>query len=121
MTHFEAYLLTRLDTLSGFFVIISVISAICFIGNIFLYLDQWDEDKKSKIKPTIKYFALSMLTSGIFVVSIPSKKEMAFIYIAPAIVNNQDFQKTVKQLPELSNLGMQYLNDILKEKIADKK
>ena len=42
---------------------------------------------------------------------------MAFIYIAPAIVNNKDIQETFKQMPELTNLGLEYLKETLKEKI----
>ena len=44
---------------------------------------------------------------------------MAFIYIAPAIVNNKDVQKTIQKIPEFSGLGLEYINELLKTKIDE--
>ena len=57
--------------------------------------------------------------SFIIATLIPTSKEMAFIYIAPAIVNNTDVQKTIQKIPELSGLGLEYINELLKTKIEE--
>lgn len=113
MTHFDAYLLTRLDSLNSFFALMVVGG---LFGAFFAFLFDSDEsDKVIKVLLIIFFFGIVGKTLT------PSSKEAAFIYIAPAIVNNEDLQKTVKQLPELSNLGMEYLNGLLKKEIKEGK
>ncbi len=127
MTYFEAYLLTRLDALNVlgrgclfFGIMISLMAFIVYCAN-----QDPDDDKEVIMKTIIQKifkFSIPVLLLGIFLATFtPTTKEAAFIYIAPAIVNNEDLQKTVKQLPELSNLGMEYLNGLLKKEIKEGK
>lgn len=113
MTYFQAYLLTRLDDLRdlGFFLIVGA------LGHILLW--KISEEKDAKPFAITAYIALFF---GIIISIItPTTKQAAFIYIAPAIVNNQDIQKTIKKLPELSGLGLEYLSEVLKQEIKDNK
>lgn len=50
---------------------------------------------------------------------LPTTKQAAFIWIAPQIVENGAVKDTVKNIPELTKLGTDYLKELLKEKIND--
>ena len=74
------------------------------------------------IKKTILFFIIPVVClSCLLKTLIPTTKEMAFIYIAPAIVNNKDVQKTIQKIPELSGLGLEYLTETLKGEINEVK
>ena len=105
MTLFEAYILTSFS-----FIIIVIL---CLYRAIVLE----DKDSVDKLRKIIFFIFLPVfMLSSLFLILMPSSKEMAFIYIAPAIVNNKDFQKTIQKIPELSGLGLEYLTETLKGK-----
>lgn len=122
MTYFEIYLLTRLDEIQGTASVLAWLAVIyaLIITSLSFAIEDSDSELRLKFRKNlhIKFTQIIFIISCALSIIVPTTKEAAFIYIAPAIVNNQDLQKTVKQLPELSNLGMQYLNDILKQKIS---
>ena len=134
MTYFQAYLLTRLDPFlalfSGLATIVLILIIINFIAQLMalvMRVESYGEaatKNNSLCKKVASYFKI---TVPLFIVIltikslIPTTKEAAFIYVAPAIVNNQDLQKTIKKLPELSGLGLEYLGEILKQEIKDAK
>ena len=51
---------------------------------------------------------------------LPTTKQAAFIWIAPQIVENGAVKDTVKNIPELTKLGTEYLKELLKEKVNDR-
>ena len=120
MTYFQAYLLTRLDSFSSLLnSLIAFGLAVIVILCVILFAKAVEPEfcNGSNIK---KYFFIILPITLLFSIlnaMIPSTKEAAFIYIAPALVNNKDVQKTLKKLPELSGLGLEYLGDILKQEI----
>lgn len=131
MTYFEAYILTRLDPLKSlfsslsellFFVFLFMVF-VCVMGSAISYSGDFGEDFSQSVKKFKKKFWFFILP--VFCIScliknlIPTSKEMAFIYIAPAIVNNKDVQKTIQKIPELSGLGLEYINELLKTKIEE--
>ena len=130
MTYFQAYLFTRLDSLGVLFATIiaaSVIISILMSMSI-LYCDTDNDIKnceidiknreiKNRIKNTLKITLPIILIFSIAISLLPNSKEAAFIYIAPKIVNNKDLQETLTKMPKLTNLGLDYLNNILEEKI----
>ncbi len=135
MTYFDAYLLTRLDSFKELFEVF-VFSAILIVGINFITqlicvanhgfaFSKEDEGVwTTRAKKVFSYFKFTipfLVIVLIFKSLIPTTKEAAFIYIAPAIVNNQDVRKTIKKLPELSGLGLEYLGEILKQEIKDTK
>jgi len=132
MTYFEAYILTRLDPLKNLFLSLSskgigvliILFAILFTS--FLLIEsprdlEYDQQKTIKKIKNIFFFLIIPVYCLSFIIAtlIPTSKEMAFIYIAPAIVNNKDVQKTIQKIPELSGLGFEYINELLKTKIEE--
>ena len=132
MTYFEAYILTRLDPLKNLFLSLSskgigvliILFAILFTS--FLLIEsprdlEYDQQKTIKKIKNIFFFLIIPIYCLSFIIAtlIPTSKEMAFIYIAPAIVNNKDVQKTIQKIPELSGLGLEYINELLKTKIEE--
>lgn len=128
MTYFEAYLLTRLDGLGFLLFILGLLAVVMTIAKLIIfanYQDHCPDDEKQKcnhksgraIRRCFFIIVALVLIGGL----TPTTKQAAFIYIAPAIVNNQDIQKTIKKLPELSGLGLEYLGEILKEEIKETK
>lgn len=134
MTYFEAYILTRLDPLKSLFLSLSnkgigvLIIFFLIFFTFFLsfeslrYLEEEQKTTIRKIK-NVFFFLIIPLYCLSFIIAtlIPTSKEMAFIYIAPAIVNNTDVQKTIQKIPELSGLGLEYINELLKTKIEEVK
>ena len=132
MTYFEVYILTRLDPLKSLFLSLSsknigvLIIFFLIFFTFFLptesFIDQ-EKDQQAMIKKIKNIFFLLIIPlyclSFIIATLIPTSKEMAFIYIAPAIVNNTDVQKTIQKIPELSGLGLEYINELLKTKIEE--
>ena len=137
MTYFQAYLLTRLDSFQHLLGAIQVVAGILIFVNIVAQIiclvwiyEEEEEEEEEKNKASIfckKVSSYFKITIPLFIVIlvikslIPTTKEAAFIYVAPAIVNNQDIQKTIKKLPELSGLGLEYLGEVLKEEIKEAK
>ncbi len=132
MTYFEAYLLTRLDIihifLNALIALISVAGTIIVIAFSNLRIDRLlnkigESDltkKQNSLLRHLKFAALILSIAAILKILIPTSKEVALIYIGPAIINNQDVQETVKKLPAISNLGLEYISDIMKKEIEDK-
>lgn len=52
-----------------------------------------------------------------FAVFIPSSKGIAFIYVAPKLIENDNIKETFANIPELAKLGTDYLKELLKEKV----
>lgn len=48
---------------------------------------------------------------------LPTTKQAAFIWVAPQIIENGAVKDTVKNIPELTKLGTDYLKELLKEKV----
>lgn len=129
MTHFEAYLLTRLDSLIGLGVSAMVLGGLGIIICIMAYgftVDSYEATSESILqaridfKRRIKYVIPLLLCASIILTFIPTTKETAFIYIAPAIVNNKDMQETMTKLPNISKLGLEYIEETLKDNINNK-
>ncbi len=119
MNYFTAYLFTRLDSVGTFVEFLTVLGLVSLvIGLLGSLMYSIENDFPSKVWKLIlkkgKYWAIFFVT---IMLLLPSQKEAAFIYIAPAIVNNQNFKETIQQIPELSNLGLQYLNGLLENEI----
>ena len=68
--------------------------------------------------PFRKAFIISIIfiTLGLL---LPTTRQIAFIYIAPQIIENGAVKDTVKNIPELTKLGTDYLKELLKEKINE--
>lgn len=47
---------------------------------------------------------------------IPSSRQAAFIYMAPKILEDDNFRETFKNFPEIVRLGTEYLKQTLEVK-----
>ena len=119
------YLITRLDYLNIFFGFFSfLLTVITFIVTIAYCFDRVSSYAN---KETVIY-TKEILKKILYPVSIvfwllclatPTSKEAAFIVLAPQIIENGAIKETVKNIPELTALGTQYLKELLKEKVND--
>lgn len=90
--------------------------------------DKWyteEYKKEAAIKQSIgkryakKFWSIIVVLIAI-AIFMPSTKQAAFIWIAPQIVENGAVKDTVKNIPELTKLGTEYLKELLKEKVDEK-
>lgn len=110
----EIYWITRLTSLSGFFVAISILStiAIAVIMVIYLYVknesitNKWESDREFAKKflewlTPIKNWTLGIwIVSMIFAAFLPNTKEMLLIYGVGGTIDYIESNETVKQLPD---------------------
>lgn len=109
-----AYLFTRLEDLKMLVSMVALIGIFPIGLGIVGYMLETLEDKQYKIFK----FCITVWVSSILVwVATPTTKEAAFIWIAPQIVENGAVKETVKNIPELTRLGTEYLKNVLKEKV----
>ena len=121
------YILARLDCWSegsqNLGIIILVIAAMLsvftlIVGGIELYQDNESVKRLAKVVKLKMLFIISAVLLGISAL-LPTTKQAAFIYIAPQIIENGAVKDTVKNIPELTKLGTDYLKELLKEKINE--
>lgn len=129
MTYFAMYLLTIVDSLTTVTSVFSVLLGIILVVFIvFTISERYDNigyfGKGARIRVKFlekvrnKLAIIVCILSAISVL-VPSSKALAFIFIAPQIIENGDVKDTFKNIPELAKLGTEYLKEILKEKIDD--
>ncbi len=113
-----AYLFTRLEDLKMIssmlaFVLtfpVAIITVMCF-----------EDGLKEELNKPIKILYPVWVFFILLWAAIPTTKEAAFIWIAPQIVENGAVKETVKNIPELTRLGTEYLKNVLKEKVEVQK
>lgn len=93
------------------------------LGTVFIALSVTDgeEELAKKLMPIYKNVVGSFIISMSLAIFTPSSKGIAFIYIAPQIIENGAVKDTVKNIPELTKLGTEYLKEILADKIQETK
>lgn len=126
------YLLTVVDELNftvwalGILLMIpAIVTTIMYYANIleatadnYYYRTRLKDHKiYRKLSRTFTAVAVTLIALGI---ALPSSKAIAFIYIAPQIIENGDVKDTVKNIPELTKLGTEYLKQLLEEKTNSK-
>ena len=122
MSYLEMYMLLMLD---GFTTLASVIATICLVWTVIVFFGCMLQDADSSIKAEVigELYADKALIIGtislLLALFVPNTKQAALIYITPQIVNNEAVSDTVKNMPELTKLGTDYLKEILKEKTND--
>lgn len=127
MNYLGMYLLAKLGSLGDLALTIGVASLFvsvlvfigCFMSSVdFSGFDQEAFNKNAKIFKMKTWF-LTGCISVILSHALPTTKQAAFIYIAPQIIENGAVKDTVKNIPELTKLGTDYLKELLKEKINE--
>ena len=119
------YWLTRLDYINttAMVILVATIMDILLLGIGFLCaLSETtvdDENKKDVKKWFKRLFAILGLSSAVAIFT-PTTKEMAAIYIIPAVAQNEDVAKMVKDVPSIMQLGTQWVKETLQDSV-DKK
>ena len=127
MTYLGMYLLTKLDSWQCFTKgaggMLLVASGIMALGCAMACSDNYGtfvEDTKNLLKTIhVKTVLISSVVLLVLSQLLPTTKQAAFIYIAPQIIENGAVKDTVKNIPELTKLGTDYLKELLKEKVND--
>lgn len=118
------YLMTRLDGLIAFCGIFVGLGAIAMIIlGVHISMDIADpfrsEEEKKQKHPLKKWLILSIVLTlffSVFLVFIPTSKEMAFIYLGGKLA---DYGSNNKELQEIPDNAKKLLNGKLKEYIED--
>lgn len=113
-----AYLFTRLEDLK---MISSILAFVLTFPVAFITILCFEDGLKEKFNKPIKILYPVWLFFILLWAAIPTTKEAAFIWIAPQIVENGAVKETVKNIPELTRLGTEYLKNVLKEKVEAQK
>lgn len=129
MNYFGIYVLTKLDGWHRFtgstgllFIIAS--GVLLFVVGIISSNDYTNTFETFK-KYAKALYVKTTFTIGVILIILgqllPTTKQAAFIYIAPQIIENGAVKDTVKNIPELTKLGTDYLKELLKEKVENVK
>lgn len=119
------YIFTKLSDVVCACIILGVISTVAsLISTVAYYTDlsyNYDDEEKQELLKhyNVKGWYLVCIISWLMATFLPTTKQAAFIWIAPQIVENGAVKDAVKNIPELTKLGTDYLKELLKEKIEE--
>lgn len=111
MTSLMIYLWTRLDAVNGLCIAGIVVSMIVFGISMIAYADIYELDSwwKKIAKKIIFVFVLFL----VLLMTIPTKKDAAMIYIIPKISQSETFDTLSKETPEITKLALEALKETL--------
>lgn len=119
ITPMQMYWLLKLDDIGTTFSIIVGASIIIVLISAFLYCISKGAEDEATTKISVHMLILSLICSIIFLILntfLPTTKQMAAIYVVPAIVNNERVQnignKTLDVSEDLLKLTEQYLQAV---------
>lgn len=120
ITPMQMYWLLKLDDIRGFCAFLVGFAILAIIISLAVY--NIDETERVRKNVTLG-FAFGLFCLGLFggaLTFLPSTKQMAAIYVVPALVNNEKVQqiggKTLDISNQLLDLTKEYLNDKAKDK-----
>lgn len=115
MAYFLIYTITLFDTLSFTFGLTSVVLFIIY-GHIMLKDFGYLTDEQKQEQKKLSWMWKVALTCLLLSTFIPSSRQAAFIYMAPKILEDDNFRETFKNFPEIVRLGTEYLKQTLEVK-----
>lgn len=122
ITPMQMYWILKLDDFgdacSAFVLLLLGLSAVGF--SLFVFAREDDNEKVQKI--ALKSFCLALIGAlffGVVKTFLPSTKQMATIYIVPAIANNEKIQQIGGKTLDITNQLLDLTKDYLSEKAAD--
>lgn len=124
ITPMQMYWLLKLDDIFAISLAIFVLTLVgfvfCLVGAITYKGEEYFECEYNKFKTGRNILFWFILFFGSIIMFVPSTKQMAAIYIVPAIVNNEKVQnignKTLDISNQLLDLTKEYLEGKAKEK-----
>lgn len=116
MSAWMVYLWTRADTvasIAGLLAFITgVIGFLCFFCSVY-ESEQGDEDYALQMKKVSKKFISVFIITLILAIMMPSKKDIAMIYVIPKMANSQTFKELSDSTPEITKLALEALKETL--------
>lgn len=131
------YLLTIIDNIHGIMVAFSIVFGVSLLVTTCVNISHIEDcintisknhhfrfDENSLRRKL--YTKLNKISAILFAISLtlatflPSSKGIAFIYVAPKLIENDNVKETFANIPELAKLGTDYLKELLKEKVNDR-
>ncbi len=127
MGYFGMYVLAKLDCWHNYLMAAGIIGFVILgLGMllIMMFCDLAGGEFAERFEQYTKFYKIKMwfsVISSALIISalLPTTKQAAFIYIAPQIIENGAVKDTVKNIPELTKLGTDYLKELLKDKINE--
>ena len=120
MSWWMIYLWTRLDVVIGFSIFAFVISALASFFALMFAIYGFEEERilaKRIYKIPLSIFIVSFLS----LLLVPSKDDVALIYVVPKMAQSETFKHIVESTPEITKLGLEVLQKELKEIVDEKK
>ena len=115
ITPIQMYLLLKLDDILAISLVIFVLTfvgfMVCLVGATIYKGEKYFECEYNKLKTGRNILFLFVLFFGSIVMFLPSTKQMAAIYVVPAIANNEKVQNIGNKTLDISN----QLLDLTKE------
>lgn len=121
MSWWMIYLWTRLDIVIGFSVVIMIFSTMGLVSSMFGALLCFDDEEKAFFKKMVKPCFVVLIVSCLSVLLVPSKDDMALIYVVPKMAQSETFKHVAESTPEITKLGLEVLQKELKELVDEKK
>lgn len=120
MSWWMIYLWTRLNIVIGFSILAFIISALALICTLFCATQGFEEERilaKRFYKIPLSILIVSILS----LLLVPSKDDMALIYVVPKMAQSETFKHITESTPEITKLGLEVLQKELKELVDEKK
>lgn len=123
ITPMQMYWLLKLDDIGTMFsIIVGTSIAAVFISAIFYCASKGAEDEVTA-KISVHALILSLICSIVFLIIntlLPTTKQMAAIYVVPALVNNEKIQQISGKTLDISNQLLDLTKEYLEDKAKDK-
>ena len=123
ITPMQMYWLLKLDDIgvgcSTFIVFLVAVAIVCFV--LFGFAREDNNEKEQKI--LLKSVCLALIGAsllGVVKTFLPTTKQMAAIYVVPAIMNNEKIQQIGNDTLDITNQLLALTKEYLKDKTQDK-
>ena len=124
ITPMQMYWLLKLDDILAISLVIFVLTfvgfVICLVGATSYKGEKYFECEYNKFKTGRNILFWFVLFFGSIVMFVPSTKQMAAIYVVPAIANNEKIQQIGGKSLDISNQLLDLTKEYLKSQAKDK-
>lgn len=122
ITPMQMYWLLKLDDI-GVFCVFAIFAFFALLAISVMTYCNADEDQNEKGKKGARILFCLAVIGGVFFgcvkTLLPSTKQMAAIYVVPAITNNEKIQQIGGKTLDITNQLLDLTKDYLSEKAAD--
>lgn len=126
MSALTIYLWTRMNSING---LVLFMTAMCFLYCVFRLIragveaDAYRVDKEvydRHISAAKKGLVPTVIGSLLFALT-PTQKDLAMMYVLPSMVNSETFAIVKKETPEIAQIALDALKDVLRDSADNKK